>query len=186
MNDAPLSPFDDSPFVNPYASPQFSQPVMARSVERGPPTFPKVVAIIDLVFCAIRALIVLLSIVAIFGGNVELVETTGWLELISGAGIVVFGTIAAIGILSQADWAVPFGWITVAFTAASTVVGVSQIPIVLRSVPADMPNHDAFVTGTIIGAVGMAIVRVALILMYAFALQRFSAWRRQRSRAAFR
>lgn len=185
MNEEHRSPFDDLSSENPFASPQFAQPSTAPSFPTHParddvPGFPKAVAIIDLVFCAIRLLLVALALVAVSGGidpNDELLSQTAWPEILAGAGITIFATIAAIGILCKAEWAVPTGWLAVAATAASIAVALWQLSIVAQRVMGT-PDGMPF----LVGAGGAFIIRAGLLVMYGFALRNYAAWLAERPR----
>lgn len=175
-------PPDSSPF-NPYLAPQApSGEAAAYWVVPMPPTFAKVMFIIDLVLCSIRLLLVLIGIV----GAVGLIEQndplapTVLFELATGAGIVLFGIPGNILLLLRKPWAVALGWLALVSTVASLGVGVWQLEIILDRVPPGGPERAV----AAVAAVVTVLARLFLIALYGAALWLFSSWAKRQTAAA--
>lgn len=143
------------------------------------PTFVKVVAIIDLVFCGIRLLLVPLSI---YGMTIidpgDPLYPTAVFEVLTLLGISLFGIPGNALILMGK----PIGILLVALAIVATIgsigVGFWQLPIMLDEFPQGSPER----TGGVIGGVVVALIRVGIIMMVGFALMQFKAWSDTRTR----
>jgi hypothetical protein len=173
--------FDEPQSQNPFASPLVADGANdSRRLDFDAPTLPKVMAILDIVFCAVRVLMVYSAVTAVSGEftkDLEIVAKTGWYEIAAGSGIALFGVVAAIGILMKASWAAPIGWMAIAFTVLSVAVGVWQIAIMWAEIPPGSPDQGMFLMSTAIAA----MIRVALLWIYAVALLNYAAWVRRRA-----
>jgi hypothetical protein len=186
VNSQTESPFDRPRDDNPFASPLVTTPVSYGARHRAgreAPTFPKAMAILDLLFYAIRVgaiLFVLSTARATLAWALEYADALAWIEIVAGVAMTMCGAVAAVGILMKAAWAAPVGWITAACTLVSIGAGVSQLLLVVVEVGGNAVDGAPF----LVGALGAFFIRLCLLIAYASALVKYAAWVRQREEAA--
>jgi len=158
--------------TNPYLPPQNNWgaagiPVLPPAL----PTFPlysRIFFILSLVFSVLRLLLVALSFVgwAAMEGQDAPLERTVIFEILTGAGMAVFGLVGNIMMLCRKVVGTVFGWLLVAFALGSLGVGVWQGSIIFSQFE---PGSPQFIGG-IIGMGGVLVVRLGLIVAYSFAI----------------
>ena len=132
------------------------------------PVFSIFFLVTDIVFCAIRIIFVIFSMIGMSQLNSnEALYLSGLLEIITGIGIVFFGLIGNIGVLLKKSSILTFCWLNVAETVASFFVGIWQATILSSSV-AGGPESAGF----LIGSIGSMLIRVALLICYVIAVSR--------------
>jgi hypothetical protein len=87
-------------------------------------------------------------------------------EVITGLGIALFGVPGNILLLCRKRWAVGVCYLATLFALGSVGVGLWQLTLMLESVPPDAAERVPMMVG---GAI-MAFIRVAILLMYIWAL----------------
>jgi hypothetical protein len=186
VNFQPQSPLQDPRDDNPFASPFVTTPASytARNrADRDPPGLAKAMAILDLLFYAIRVgaiIFVLAAVENTLKEALELADALAWVEIGSGVAMTIIGVVAAIGILMGATWAAPAGWMTVACTLVSIGAGVAQLLMGLAEPGVNALESAPFLVGALIAF----FVRVCLLIAYAAGLVKFAAWIRRREEAA--
>ena len=170
------SPFNSG--ENPYTSPSHTGATHRRESRRLP-GFCKAVFILDLCFCVIRVGLVLLGLVGYV--TLKRQEPTSPLlpsvtmELLTGLAIAATGIPASIAMLARQSWGAILAWMCVLATVASFGVGVWQLWLTIDAQAAPgTPQRIGF----LIGGGLVAMIRLALVLLYVAAVVRFSAWAR--------
>jgi hypothetical protein len=150
------------------------------------PTFVMVVAIIDIVFCVFRGFGLLVSLGAHLvapqqPGQTVIESPTASFEMAAAVAIVAFGLTANTAMLAKVGWAVIPGYLAVAATLADCAMDVWSAFVVAPQVVEQMGqqlNHSQDLAGTmIIATVALTTLwRVAILVVYVFALLKFSRW----------
>jgi len=172
MSIPPLDP--TNPYAAPYAA---SQPFAEQPASVKLPVFCKVMFIISLVFCCLRVPLAMLSVLGYFvlqQRNDPLLPTALF-EIVTGAGIALFGIPANGFMLARKPWALLLGYSTVAVTVGSVFVGIWQLSIMSGQHPAGSPEQMILIVGSLLGVV----LRLAILGLYVAALVKFSAWARR-------
>ncbi len=172
------------PPINPYDAPQtpageFPMDGTLHATSPSIPTFCKVVFIINIVLCSLRAIIALLGTVGYMamGGaiNPALPEMAILGEILSGWGIAVFGIIGNTLLLMRKPAGAVFGFLCVASAFVSIGVGLWQTGYIFEQFPEGSPAR----IGAYFGAGITTVIRVALAVLLLSAILRFSTWYRQ-------
>lgn len=140
------------------------------------PTFCLVMFIIDLIFCCLRVLFVILGVVGyqMLKQQGDPMADTALYEIVTGGLIVLFGIPANGLMLAKQKWAVFLGWLTLVVTFASIAVGIWQASVMMDGIAAN--GNEAEQVGGYIGAGFSIIVRLGIVICYAIALLKFSSW----------
>ncbi len=177
---APIDP--SNPYLSPAAGP-YGQPFTQASAHRSAPRLPTyclVIFIMDLVFATLRAPLVLIGIVGLHmaaqGMIAEetgrMVFRTGLAEVLTSAGIVLFGIPANIGLLCKKPWGLILAWVVAAITVGSIGVGVWQLILMVQPIPEGSMERIAAGAGGLIAGT----FRVVLLGLYVGALVVFARW----------
>jgi len=167
---------------NPYSSPQaFSDLGVQQAQPAHPkmPVFCKVMFIVSLVFCSLRAAMVPFSILGyemLSRQNEEIALTVGF-EIVAGVGIAVFGILGNCLLLARKDWAIVLGYLTAISVVGSIIVGLWQAAIMSGDIQAGSPEQIGF----FIGSAFTLIVRLVLLSLFVAALVKYSSWARHNS-----
>ena len=169
----PAPPAAPAPLAQPQQAPAGSavrpQQAPAAPVLPAAPKFPvfaTVMASVDLGFCLIRVLIVLLGIVGlIMTKEGDPAYATGGLEIITGIGIVLFGIPANVLLLLRKPSGLPLGYLNLLFTGASMLVGLLQGNALFGKA-----SDGAQAAGIVVGLGLVLVIRLALLLCYGVAL----------------
>jgi hypothetical protein len=130
------------------------------------PVFATVMASVDLGFCLIRVLLVLLGIVGLIMMKTEdPLYQTGGLELVTGVGIVLFGIPANILLLLRKPAGVPLGYLNILFTGLSMLVGIFQGNALFGKA-----GDGAEAAGMVVGLGVVLVIRLTLLIVYGAAL----------------
>lgn len=159
---------------NPYASPLAKPASAAWPNRNAPPTFAKVMFIIDLVLCAIRALLVLAAVPGyiVLKQQQSPLAATAIPEILCGLAIVLSGIPADILGLLRKPSAVWFGAFACLAALASVAVGAWQASFQLDNFAAGTPQRVGFYLG-----LGFTLlVRIGIVVVYAAALVQFANW----------
>lgn len=168
------SPFDSQ---NPYLAPHGPQSQYGATATAGLPGFIKAMAIVDLVFCCIRAVLVGLSILGYFMLVREQSPLLGSVlaEIATGLLIAAFGIPANILLLLRK----PAGlWIAmVAVVGAVGAMGVAgwQTSVQAIQFPPGSPQRAGF----FIAVAFVTLIRLGLLGLYIGALVQFANWSRR-------
>ena len=160
--------------------PRFDQRVREGASRSGPaedelPMFVKVVLIVDLVMCSLRALLVALGIVGSFmlmtqgQSGTQLVMTV--LEVASGLVIAAAGLSGNIMMLLRKRAGLFLGIIATLATSVSILIGVIQA---LTMYEQFVGGTEAQMVGFIIGFGLTALIRIGLLVLYIVALVGFT------------
>ena len=168
--------FSDRPQSNPYLSGQLAGAAqMGGPTSKPLPTFCTVYFIIDLIFCFLRAAIVMIAIVTIQNpevANNPMVAQTSMFEIGAGLGMVLLGIPGNFLMLFKQRFGAYLAGAKVLPTLASFGVGLWQLTFIMGQ----FPEGSAERMGAMIGA-GMALlVRIALLAVYIGAIVTFLNW----------
>jgi hypothetical protein len=143
------------------------------------PLFSKVMIIIDLVFCILRGPLLLLGLLGAVmlkkQGNSEILGTVVF-EIGSGAGIFIFGLAANIMMLLKKKIGVWFAAVNILATVISIGVGIWQASINVSN----MTSGSVELVGGIIGGIIAVLIRIAIFVLYCYAVFTFQRWCTQR------
>jgi hypothetical protein len=154
---------------NPYESPMYAQvpgavpgPTGAAFQPVGLGGFVLTVVILDIVFCCLRLLLVLVGVAGYASLPQDFpLRPTAIYEFGTGFGIVVFGLLANTLILLKKRIGIPLAAVSVLFTVLSVFVGVWQAKLMA---PNDLGTPEG--PGFLIGACFGITVRVGLLVLY--------------------
>lgn len=183
------SPSEQNPYRSPDFYPSASPSGAGFQVSREPPTYAKVMVIIDLILCVLRGLggfctgILLLGVAVLpqqgfqqgFGERLP-PSPVAYLELVATLGIVVAGLAANIGLLQKRTWGVTWGYIASAITLLSIVMGIGETLIQLPTIRQRFPGMEGFTIFTT--AISVAI-RLSLLAMYVVAVLQYARYLRE-------
>ncbi len=173
------SPFESQ---NPYLAPRGSQ-AQYGGAAAGLPGYTKTMAIIDLVFCCLRAIMVILSIAGYFMLAREQSPLIGSVvaEIAAGLLTALFGIPANVLILLRKPAGLWIAMVAVAGTIAAMGVAVWQTSLQADQFAPGTPQRVGFFIG--LGLV--SLIRLGLLGLYIGALVQFANWlRRQKPRPA--
>ncbi|MCK9554788.1 hypothetical protein M0R36_03095 [bacterium] len=141
------------------------------------PVFSKTFFIMDLVFSSLRIPLVLLGIIGMISlQKDDPIYFSGYFEILTGAGIAVFGLWANIALLAKKPSGITMAYYNIAFTIGSVLVGIWQIIIQSSAVAGDAVRVASFSIGS-----GFAfIIRIALLACYFIAVKKFKLWMAQK------
>ena len=148
----------------------------------GYPIFSRVMFIIDLVLCVIRALLAALGILGVLAlqqQNSDLVPLA-IAEVITGLGIAVFGILGYTCLLMRQRWAVMFVYLTACATLASVIVGVLQLGKLTA-----LQSDEAQQVGMYLGGGCVTVIRLGLAVMAVIAAVIYSRWAEEQDRRAW-
>ena len=186
------SPYGSSPNPfgnqNPYSAPQggwgapqgqWGQP---SGYTPDVPAFCKVMFIVSLVFCFLRAIIVALGFVGMgMLPKDDPAMKMAFFEIGSGLGMVLCGVPGNALLLAKNQIGVFLGWGLVAFTIGSILTGLITV-IITSGQPGAMgppppPGAEtAHFVGMMIGGGISILIRVSIIAAYGAALIQFQSW----------
>lgn len=144
----------------------------AQAMEPKLPTFVSVMVIMDLVFCGLRGLFALLGVVGIVVLMKQGKDTAvilGVFEVLTGVGIFLAGIGANVLILMKKRIGIMVAWVAVVVTVGSFIVGI--LSGVMRF--CDFSGSGAQAVGFVVGAGGVTLFRLALLVAYIVALNMF-------------
>ncbi len=167
----------DGHLANPYAPPLRLDTTPASSVPRSLPVFCTIVFVIDLVLCSLRTLLVLIAIPGymLLKQDHHPLAPTAIFEILAGAGIVLSGIPANIGLLLRRSWGVPLAYASAAATLLSIIVGAWQANITLNQ----FQPGSAELIGGLIGGGAMLAVRLGILGLFVMAVALFAAWKKR-------
>jgi len=170
MSNAPLVPPQ-----NPYQPSMATYAPAATNAPPRLPTFCLVMFILGLIFACIRVPLVLAGVVTWFavppGPGEAALYTSVPFEVLSGAGIALFGIPGNIGMLMKRGWGAVLGLLSIASSLLSLGVAVWQLTLMFPS-----SNNPAEQAGFIGGAAITMIIRVTIIGLYGLAILKFQQW----------
>jgi hypothetical protein len=147
------------------------------------PTFPKVIFILDIIFCAIRLLMVPLSL---FGAvvmkqqnpNDPMIETT-YYEVATNLAVGLFGLLAAALMLGRKRIGLVLGLVAILAVLANMGVGFWQGSLTMEK-NGFKPGSPEF-AGALFGIGLVVLIRLVLLGLYIGALVSFSRMPQQRA-----
>ena len=189
------SPYGSSPNPfgnqNPYTAPQggwgtpqgqWGQP---SGYTPDVPGFCKVMFIVSLVFCFLRAVFVALGFLGmgIMRADDPLMKAV-FLEIGSGLGMVLCGVPGNSLLLAKNQIGSYFGWGLIAFTVASILTGIIELVLTGGNMgnPPPPGAEKAMLAVTIVVASITCLIRVGIIVAYGAALIQFQNWYSQYGR----
>jgi len=146
------------------------------------PTYVTVMAIIDLIFCALRVPALILSVVGILAlmSNPQMgnVVKMSFVSLGAEALIAVCGLAAGIGMLMKKSWAIIPGWVAVICSVIS--IGTNVITTLgtldLQMAQIQGQQGEGARVGAYVGLAVVALFRLVLLGSYIVALTMFTNW----------
>jgi hypothetical protein len=96
-----------------------------------------------------------------------------FLEIATGAGIVIFGLLGDLLLLLKQRWALVLAAMALLFTLASTGVGIWQLSEMYQPMAG---NDAARQVGFVIGGLFTLMVRIGIAVAYGVALWMYSKW----------
>lgn len=160
--------------VNPYAPPLYSGPERVNKPLRPYPLICRVAFSIDLLLLVVRGIATAACCVVVLsmsGKEAHYVAALG--EAATGILMVAWGFPAAIGMLLGKRWGAWLAWGKVVASLSS--VGVAAWLLIYLVQLRFIPGTPEFV-GAIIGCVITVGFRLLLLILYAWAVVRFSRW----------
>lgn len=150
------------------------------------PVLCVVVFIMDLVFMALRALMVLGGVAGFMflrnnPNTPSALLTSAVFEIAFGAGMALFGIIGSGAMLARQRWGMIPAALKIMANLGSVGVAVWQLSMIDQIAPAP-PNMDpaTFRTAQMAGAAFALIVRLGLLGLYAAAVVAFMRWSEER------
>jgi hypothetical protein len=185
-----FSEFSEGPSPNPYAPSTYKASLAGGPPQSTPgreslPTFCLVYFVIDLVFCCMRALLVLLGIVNLTAGmgvQDPMVKATLVYEVGAGLGMVLLGIPANLLMLFRQRAGVFLAIGKLLATFASFGVGIWQLSFIIANFPEGSPER----IGAMVGAGMTMVLRLGLVAVYIGAIVTFWKWLGRRDSAGMR
>jgi hypothetical protein len=135
--------------------------------------------ITSIVFAAFRLVAVPFSVIGFFAlqKQADPMAVTAIFEIITGAGIAIFGLLANGLMLARIKAGIALGWVLVASVVGSMLVGFWQAPYLAANLAQQNPAAgDAGAIGVYVGVGVVSLFRFALLAAYVVALVMYSKW----------
>lgn len=191
MSQDSIPPPEHNPYRSPEALPSGFAPEPSGQVPLEPPTFAKVMVILDLALCVLTGFLAFataLTVIVVAKTNPTVrsqYDAFGallYFDMVTDWGMVVTSVVADIALFTKRRWGLPLGAIAVAFTLASLALAIPMAVISHEVTTRQTPGLAGVSTAL---SVLRSATRLGLLGMYVVALLQFARYFRRVAETRF-